>query len=88
VIPQVRTTTSFREFVNNPHLMCPAPPNFISDIFYLCAALFNCGYLPTISVFDDMGKHYDELRRHLDTLQGDGSWMGVRDFSFVDYCRK
>lgn len=54
------------------------PPNFISDIFYLTVAISHFGYLRTISNFEDLGKHVDELQRHLDMLQGDGSWMGVR----------
>ncbi|KAF7987086.1 hypothetical protein HWV62_255 [Athelia sp. TMB] len=52
------------------------PPNFISDIFYLTVAISHFGYLRTISNFEDLGKHVDELQRHLDMLQGDGSWMG------------
>lgn len=35
------------------------------------------GYLRTISAFEDLGKHLDDMQRHLDMLNGDGSWMGV-----------
>lgn len=54
-----------------------APPNFISDIFYLTVAISHFGYLRTISNFEELGKHIEDLQRHLDMLNGDGSWMGV-----------
>jgi ubiquitin conjugation factor E4 B len=40
------------------------------------------GYLRTIQWYNDLGKHYHEFQRHLDRLNGDGSWMGVRLLSF------
>ena len=54
------------------------PPNFISEIFYLTLAMSHYGYLRTIQTFNDLGKHTYELQRHLDRLNGDNSWMGVR----------
>ncbi|KAF8964409.1 ubiquitin elongating factor core-domain-containing protein [Flammula alnicola] len=51
-------------------------PNFISDIFYLAIAMSHYGYLRTIQTYNDLSKHIDELQRHLDMLNGDGSWMG------------
>src|SRR5882762_5318834 len=39
------------------------------------------GYMRTISNFEELGKHIDDMQRHLDMLNGDGSWMGVS----VDY---
>ncbi|KAG7088410.1 hypothetical protein E1B28_012407 [Marasmius oreades] len=50
------------------------PPNFISDVFYLAVAMSHYGYQKTISSFMDLGKHLDDIQRHLDFLQGDGSW--------------
>jgi ubiquitin conjugation factor E4 B len=35
------------------------------------------GYLRTIQTYKDLQKHVDDLQRHLDMLNGDGSWMGV-----------
>jgi ubiquitin conjugation factor E4 B len=61
-----------------PNLWAAAPPNFISDIFYLTLAMSHYGYLRTIQSFSDFGKTTQELQRHLERLQGDGSWMGVR----------
>ncbi|KAF9267408.1 ubiquitin conjugation factor E4 [Marasmius fiardii PR-910] len=52
-----------------------SPPNFISDVFYLTVAMSHYGYQKTISSFMDLGKHLDDVQRHLDFLQGDGSWM-------------
>ncbi|KAH9841644.1 ubiquitin elongating factor core-domain-containing protein [Rhodofomes roseus] len=53
-----------------------APPNFISDIFYLTLATNHYGYQKTISTFEDLARQYDEMNRHLEVLEGDGSWRG------------
>ena len=37
------------------------------------------GYLQTIQNYNNLAKHIDDLQRHLDMLNGDGSWMGVQD---------
>ncbi|KAJ7644172.1 ubiquitin elongating factor core-domain-containing protein [Roridomyces roridus] len=52
-------------------------PNFVSNIFYLAVALSHYGILHTITSFLDLAKHVDEIQRHLDLLNGDGSWMGT-----------
>ncbi|KAG6812561.1 hypothetical protein H0H92_002213 [Tricholoma furcatifolium] len=52
-------------------------PNFISNIFYLTVAMSHYGYLKTIQTFNNLGKHLDDLKRHLEHLNGDGSWMGT-----------
>ncbi|KAF9221552.1 hypothetical protein BS17DRAFT_784937 [Gyrodon lividus] len=52
-------------------------PNFISEIFYLCNAMGHYGYLRTTQTYEDFGKHHDELQRHHDMINGDGSWMGT-----------
>ncbi|KAF8073720.1 ubiquitin conjugation factor E4 [Lyophyllum atratum] len=51
-------------------------PNFISNIFYLTTAMSHYGYLKTIQTYNNLAKHLDDLQRHLDMLNGDGSWMG------------
>ncbi|KAF8798969.1 hypothetical protein BYT27DRAFT_7202705 [Phlegmacium glaucopus] len=53
-----------------------APPNFISNIFYIAIAMSHHGYLQTIQNYNNLAKHIDDLQRHLDMLNGDGSWMG------------
>jgi ubiquitin conjugation factor E4 B len=35
------------------------------------------GYMQTISNFEELGKETDGMQRHLDTLNGNESWMGV-----------
>ena len=54
-----------------------APPNFISEIFYLTLAMNHYGYQKTISVVEELAKQYDELVRHMEVVEGDGSWRGV-----------
>jgi len=54
-----------------------ATPNFISDIFYLTIAMSHYGYLKTIQSYTNLSKHIDDLQRHSEMLNGDGSWMGV-----------
>lgn len=54
-----------------------APPNFISEIFYLTLAMNHYGYQKTISIYEDLMKQYDDMQRHLEMLEGDGSWRGV-----------
>ncbi|EIW81074.1 hypothetical protein CONPUDRAFT_55967 [Coniophora puteana RWD-64-598 SS2] len=51
-------------------------PNFISEIFYLSIALSHYGYLRTIQTYEDFAKHLDDLQRHMEYLEGDGSWRG------------
>lgn len=35
------------------------------------------GYLRAIQTYNGLAKHIDDIQRHLDMLNGDGSWMGV-----------
>lgn len=53
------------------------PPNFISDIFYLTLAIGHYGLQKTIRTFEDLSKEHDEVRRHLDNITADNTWMGV-----------
>lgn len=54
-----------------------ANPNFISNIFFLTISMAHYGYLRTIQSYNALAKHLEDIQRHLDFLQGDGSWMGV-----------
>ena len=54
------------------------PSNFITEIFYLTVATAHYGLNKTVSSLEELSKHADEMQRHLDMLQGDGSWQGVR----------
>ena len=53
------------------------PTNFISDVFFLTIAMAHYGYLKTIDTYNNTHKQMDEIKRHLQMLQGDGSWMGT-----------
>ncbi|RDB17892.1 Ubiquitin conjugation factor E4 [Hypsizygus marmoreus] len=53
-----------------------AEPNFISNIFYLTIAMSHYGDLRTIQTYNDLAKHIEDMQRHLDMINGDGSWMG------------
>lgn len=56
--------------------LAPAP-NFISNVFFLAIAMCHFGYIKTISTYNDLGRALEDIERHLEWLQGDGSWMGV-----------
>ena len=56
--------------------LAPAP-NFISNIFFLAIAMSHLGYIKTISTYNDLGRVLEDIERHLEWLQGDGSWIGV-----------
>ncbi|KAI9443115.1 ubiquitin elongating factor core-domain-containing protein [Lactarius indigo] len=61
------------------HRLSPGaqPPNFISDIFYLALATGHYGLQKTIQTLDDLNKEQDEVRRHLDNITADNTWMGT-----------
>ncbi|KAI0300378.1 ubiquitin elongating factor core-domain-containing protein [Russula brevipes] len=63
----------------NAHRLAPGapPPNFISDIFYLALATGHYGLQKTIQTFDDLSKESDEVRRHLDNITADNTWIGT-----------
>ncbi len=58
-------------------LVWTGPPNFITEIFYLTLAASHIGQQKIVNVMEGLGKQYDELRRHLELLNGDQSWRGV-----------
>lgn len=62
-----------------------APPNFISDIFYITLAMNHYGYNKTITMFEDLARQRDDMTRQLEQLQGDGSWQSVRDSLFRSF---
>ncbi|KAH8989635.1 ubiquitin elongating factor core-domain-containing protein [Lactarius hatsudake] len=63
----------------NTHRLAPGaqPPNFISDIFYLALATGHYGLQKAIQTWDDLNKEQDEVRRHLDNITADNTWMGT-----------
>ncbi|KAF8903108.1 ubiquitin elongating factor core-domain-containing protein [Gymnopilus junonius] len=67
-------------------------PNFVSDVFYLTVAMSHYGYLRSIQTYNDLAKHIEELQRHLDMLNGDGSWMNsplrIRTEAAINHVKK
>lgn len=59
-------------------LGAPPAPNFISEIFYLTAAFNHYGFVRTLSTHDDYEKTLDEITRHIERLESDTSYVGVR----------
>ncbi|KAF5338878.1 hypothetical protein D9611_008795 [Ephemerocybe angulata] len=53
------------------------PPNFISNIFFLTVAMAHYGFLKTIDTYNNTHKQMDDIKRHLQALEGDGSWQGT-----------
>lgn len=57
--------------------MAGQPPKFLSEIFFLTVAMNHYGLHKTITTLDELGREHGDIQRHLDQLQGDGSWQGV-----------
>ncbi|KAK7677760.1 hypothetical protein QCA50_019312 [Cerrena zonata] len=71
------TTKEAEEWVQQLGGKGAAAQNFISDIFYLTLAMNHRGYMKTISNYEDLQKESSELHRHVEMLEGDGSWRGT-----------
>lgn len=57
---------------------CPATaPNFITEIFFITMAMNHYGYQKTLSSFEELAKHLEDMTRHREQLEGDGSWQQV-----------
>ncbi|KAI8994147.1 ubiquitin conjugation factor E4 [Trametes punicea] len=54
-----------------------APPNFITEIFYLTLAASHIGQQKIVNNIEELSRQYDEIRRHLEVLNGDQSWRGT-----------
>ncbi|KAI0632350.1 ubiquitin conjugation factor E4 [Trametes polyzona] len=54
-----------------------ALPNFITEIFYITLAASHIGQQKIVNVLDECGKQYEEIRRHVELLEGDQSWRGT-----------
>ncbi|KAK0464249.1 ubiquitin conjugation factor E4 [Desarmillaria tabescens] len=70
------TSNEANEWVEQNKVPNAPPPNFISDIFYLAIAMSHYGYQRTIQSYTGLGKNIEDMQRHLDYLNGDGSRMG------------
>ncbi|KAI1793388.1 ubiquitin elongating factor core-domain-containing protein [Ganoderma leucocontextum] len=74
---RVNATNDEAEEWRKQNESAPAPPNFISDIFYLALAVNHIGQMKLVNNVEDLGRQYDDIRRHLDVLQSDQSWRGT-----------
>ncbi|KAI0755049.1 ubiquitin elongating factor core-domain-containing protein [Daedaleopsis nitida] len=54
-----------------------APPNFISDIYYLTLAANHIGQQKIVNSIEHLAREYDDIRRHIEAIQGDNSWRGT-----------
>ncbi|EAU86067.1 ubiquitin conjugation factor E4 [Coprinopsis cinerea okayama7 len=70
------TTEEANEFMEQ-HKKTDSPPNFISNIFFLTVAMAHYGFLKTIDTYNNTHKQMEDIQRHLQMLEGDGSWMGT-----------
>jgi ubiquitin conjugation factor E4 B len=76
-LPEGGMSSSNCRFILFSYKLVAPSPNFISDIFYLTVAMSHLGYLQTIQRFNDTSRQLEDMQRHLDMINGDGSWMGV-----------
>lgn len=64
------------------HLLTPIltvpVPNFISEIFFLCSTYLHLGPMCAIKAHKDMTRHLSQLKNHIDDVEADNSWRGVR----------
>lgn len=74
--PQVRRIEiHLRRYVSSSFI--GPPPKFLSEIFYLTLAMNHYGLQKTISSLDELARDHSDLTRHVEQLQGDGSWQAV-----------
>ncbi|KAJ4482100.1 ubiquitin conjugation factor E4 [Lentinula aciculospora] len=71
------TAQEASQWAGENHAIEGSAPNFVSDIFYLTVAMSHYGYQKTISSYNELDKHMEDIERHLSFLNGDGSWMGT-----------
>lgn len=60
-----------KEFVFNPcvsRVFAAPAPNFITEIFFLVAAISHYGLNRTLQTYDDMHKEMEDIQRHIDFL--------------------
>jgi ubiquitin conjugation factor E4 B len=84
---RIKATSEEANQWEEEHKNPAAPPsNFISNIFYLTIAMSHYGYVKTIQNYTGLARHLDDIQRHLEMVEGDGSWMGVSfQLSLIDF---
>ncbi|KAI0365724.1 ubiquitin conjugation factor E4 [Pilatotrama ljubarskyi] len=74
---RINATNDEAEQWRKEHATPASPPNFITEIFYLTLAASHIGQQKIVNTVEELARQYDEIRRHLDTLNADQSWRGT-----------
>lgn len=53
------------------------PPNFVSDVFYLLAAVNNLSTGPINNYLSAVHRHVRDVKKQLDIMEKDPTWRGV-----------
>lgn len=53
------------------------PPNFISEIFFLCAQFLHIGPMHAIKEHKGIGQQISHMQRQLNEMEADQTWRGV-----------
>ena len=53
------------------------PPNFISEIFFLCAQILHIGPMHAIKEHKGIGQQISHMQRQLNEMEADQTWRGV-----------
>ncbi|KAI0769012.1 ubiquitin conjugation factor E4 [Trametes elegans] len=54
-----------------------APPNFITEIFYLTLAASHIGQHKIVNNLEELARQYDEVRRQIENVTADQTWRGT-----------
>jgi ubiquitin conjugation factor E4 B len=76
------TPPEIEEWENREDAKGPKP-NFVSDIFYLLAAVNNLSTGPISEYMSALARHVRDLKKQLEIMEKDESWRGVRLFRQV-----
>jgi hypothetical protein len=76
------TPPEIEEWENREDAKGPKP-NFVSDIFYLLAAVNNLSTGPISEYMSALARHVRDLKKQLEIMEKDESWRGVRVFRQV-----
>jgi ubiquitin conjugation factor E4 B len=71
------TPPEIEEWENREDAKGPKP-NFVSDIFYLSAAVNNLSTGPISEYMSALARHVRDLKKQLEIMEKDESWRGVR----------
>ncbi|KAI0333659.1 ubiquitin conjugation factor E4 [Cubamyces sp. BRFM 1775] len=74
---RINATNDEAEQWRNQQEPASAPPNFITEIFYITLAASHVGQQKIVNVVEELQRQYDEIRRHVEMLNGDQSWRGT-----------